>query len=175
MASAFSISFISIMFLDDTSLLMAWFQLVIRILPLLPGGMNWATTSGAGLSALSNTINHSSWIEDIHCRTDPTRSSTPEVYAAEVLDIPLIDIVILSWEEASTQKICEKLEQHMDMVFWVNNINTLTYQTFPLWTWDKSGSFRSLPSPRGVKSTSTSVYYQHKKSSQAYQVHLSAQ
>jgi hypothetical protein len=90
------------------------FQLVIRMLPLLPGGTNLATTSGSGLSALSNTINHSSWRNDIHWRTDSTEPSTPEACAAGRLDMPLRDIVSVSREEASTQNTCEKLEEEMN-------------------------------------------------------------
>src|SRR5271155_1478933 len=110
-ASSSSISLISILFSNDVILPMEGFRLVIRILPLLPRGMNLATTSGGGSSALSNTINHSPSIQEIHWMVDSTEPSIPEPCAAGMLDMPCRDIVMLSREEASTQNTCEKLEQ----------------------------------------------------------------
>src|SRR5271156_3930080 len=53
------------LFSRDMIFPMDLFLLVIRTLPLFPRGKKRATTSGGGLSALSNTINHSSWIESL--------------------------------------------------------------------------------------------------------------
>jgi hypothetical protein len=92
------------------------FLLVMRILPLLPGGINFSTTSGGRVSALSNTMNHSSWRKDIHWRTDSTEPSIPEHCAAGREDMPLRDIFMLSSEEASTQNICEKLTRNKSSV-----------------------------------------------------------
>src|ERR1700678_4356245 len=111
-ASDSSISIISIMFSNAMNLPMDRLRLVIKILPFFPEGMYLSTRAP---SALSNTITHAPWRKDIHWRTDSTEPSTPDACAAGVLDMPFRDVVMLSWEEASTQNTCEKLEQELNL------------------------------------------------------------
>ena len=93
-ASDSSIFLISMLFSSDTTLSMDQLQLVIKILLLLPRGKSLATASRGGSSALSNTINQSSWIQDIHWRLDWTKvlnhlHQNLDSCAVDMLDISL--------------------------------------------------------------------------------------
>ena len=137
-ASASPISVISINFSNPMTLPMDLFLLVIKMLPLLPGRINPATTPRETSSALSNTINHSPIMWDIHWRTDSTEPLIPEPCVA----IPLNDTKMLSREEASTQKMCKKLVcenksivMNDTMITYLSNISSMNLRqiwVFPI-------------------------------------------